>query len=184
MEFRAAMMATTGAGLIAGCATTHADIAALERALGAQASATVALEQWCRARDFAAEPKVLARMIPGTPPHEPEGLRARLGVSANEPLGYRHVELACGNRVLSVAHNWFVRARLTPAMNAALDASDTPFGKVAAPLGFMRETLDSRHGGEPGCPAGTVLSQIALLRLPTGKPLAYLTECYTPGAVE
>jgi hypothetical protein len=36
--------------------------------------------------------------------------RARVG--ATEPLGFRHVRLACGNVVLSDAQNWFVPARL------------------------------------------------------------------------
>lgn len=171
------------AAALAGCAGPHADTAALERTLGEHASATAALEQWCAARGLAPDPRITATVLPGERPPLPSGLRARLAVGPGQPLGYRHVRLACGARVLSVAHNWFVRARLTREMNAALDTSDTPFGKVAAPLGFTRETLDSRHGGEPGCPAGTVLSQIALLRLPGGAPLAFLTECYTAAAL-
>ncbi|MFM5886291.1 MAG: hypothetical protein ACKOQ3_13365, partial [Novosphingobium sp.] len=67
--------------------------------------------------------------------------------------------------------------------NAALDTSDVPFGKIVGPLRFARETIDSRKGGEPGCPPGVVLSQIALLRLPDRQPLALVTECYTRAAI-
>ncbi|WP_423141979.1 hypothetical protein ACOYW6_01025 [Parablastomonas sp. CN1-191] len=169
---------------LGGCSAPDGSVAALERMLAAHDSATVALEQWCTARGFAADPHITARRVAGDPPAEPARLRQRLGVSAAAPLGYRHVELSCGDRVLSVAHNWYAADRLTPEMNAALGAGDVPFGKIAAPLAFRRETLDERRGGEPGCPAGTVLSQIALLRLPSGAPLAFLTECYTRAALD
>ncbi|MBS0476469.1 MAG: hypothetical protein JSR28_15165 [Proteobacteria bacterium] len=178
------MTLIASAGLVTACAAQHEDIAALERTLGSTPSATRALEAWCAARGFAEQPVVIARRIAGDAPREPSDLRARLGIGADAPLGYRHVELACGSRVLSVAHNWYRRDLLDPAMNQALDGSDAPFGKVVGPLRFSRETLDSRHGGEPGCPAGTVLSQIALLRLPGGQPLALVTECYTRAAIE
>ncbi|MBS0482650.1 MAG: hypothetical protein JSR96_10975 [Proteobacteria bacterium] len=171
------------AGLLSACSADRNDIAALERALGSTPSATRALEDWCAARGLADNPVVVARPVPGPAPDEPDGLRARLGVGAETALGYRHVELSCGARVLSVAHNWYRRDLLSQAMNAALDTSDTPFGKVVSPLHFTRETIDSRHGGEPGCPAGTVLSQIALLRLPDGRALAMVTECYTRAAL-
>jgi hypothetical protein len=100
-------------------------------------------------------------------------------LGADGPIGYRHVRLSCGDVVLSEAHNWYLPGRLTPAMNAALAASDTPFGKVAAPLHFTRRPLDSRRGRAPACPADTVLSHRALLRLPDGQPLALVVECYT-----
>lgn len=114
---------------------------------------------------------------PATP--EPADARALLQVPPAAPLGYRHVGLSCGGRTLSVAHNWYVPERLTPAMNATLAATRTPFGKVAAPLDFRRERLDSRRGARPECPADTILSHRALLRLPDGRPLALLVECYT-----
>lgn len=112
-------------------------------------------------------------------PAEPADARRLLGLPADAPLGYRHVRLSCGKATLSVAHNWYVPARLTPAMNATLSGTRTPFGKVAAPLGFKRERLDARRGPRPECPADTILSHRALLRLPDGRPLALLVECYT-----
>lgn len=178
------MTLASAAGLASACTADQQSIAALERALGSNPSATRALEDWCAARGLAADPVIVARRLKGEAAPEPEGLRARLGVSAETPLGYRHVQLVCGDRVLSEAHNWYVRERLTADMNAALDTSDTPFGRIVGPLGFTRETLDSRKGGEPGCPSGVVLSQIALLRLADGRPLALVTECYTRAAIE
>lgn len=177
------MAIASAAGLASACAADQQSIAALERALGSNPSATRALEGWCAARGLAESPVIVARRLTEGHAAEPNGLRTRLGVNADAELGYRHVQLVCGDRVLSEAHNWYVRDRLTAEMNAALDATDTPFGKVVGPLGFVRETIDSRHGGEPGCPPGVVLSQIALLRLPDGRPLALVTECYTRAAI-
>ncbi|MFC0588555.1 hypothetical protein ACFFF7_03940 [Novosphingobium aquiterrae] len=177
------MTLASAAGLASACTADHDSIAALERALQSNPSATRALEGWCAARGLDDHPSIVARRLKGEAGPEPEYLRARLGVTGDAQLGYRHVELVCGNRVLSVAHNWYLREHLSAEMNAALDGSEIPFGKVVAPLRFTRETIDSRHGGEPGCPPGTVLSQIALLRLPDGRPLALVTECYTRSAI-
>lgn len=145
--------------------------------LAAHDSATAGLEAWCRARGLADPPTVAARRLPAPHAAEPADLRALLGVAAETPLGYRHVALACGNRVLSLAHNWFVPALLSEAMNAALASTDLPFGKVAAPLGYAREALPPppRDWGPPG----TIQVGRALLRLPDGRPLALVIECYT-----
>lgn len=149
-----------------------------EATLAAQDSATAALGTWCAARNFAAPATVSAAVLPGGTHSAPIDLPALLQSQA--ATGYRHVRLSCGGRVLSEAHNWYVPARLTPAMNAMLAASDTPFGKVAAPLRFTRERLSSQRGAGTGCPADTILTHRALLRLPDGAPLALVTECYTP----
>ena len=106
-------------------------------------------------------------------------IRATLGVSANEPLAFRHVRLRCGDRVLSDAKNWYVPARLTPAMNTTLATTRTPFGTVVRPLGFKRERLESQRGRAAECPAGTVLSHKAVLRLADGRGISFVAECYT-----
>jgi chorismate-pyruvate lyase len=105
-------------------------------------------------------------------------LRTALGVSEDDVLGYRHVQLVCGDAVLSQAHNWYVPARLTAAMNEQLDQTDLPFGRVAASLGFTREAIASARRGDPACPAGAISTHRALLRLPDGAPLAMVVECY------
>lgn len=178
------MNLAASAAMLSGCTTHGQTVTALENALAATPSATRALEQWCAARGLAENPVIVARQLKGERAPEPAGLRERLGVPADAALGYRHVELVCGDRVLSVAHNWYVRERLTAEMNSALDTTDTPFGKVVGPLRFTRETIDSRHGPEPTCPTDTVLSQIALLRAEGGQPLALVTECYTAATLD
>jgi hypothetical protein len=163
-----------GVAMLTGC--TSPELPAFERTLAAQDSATAALGQWCAMRHLAEPARISA-----SPVHDadapPANLRALLGADA--AVGYRHVRLSCGSVVLSEAHNWYLPGWLTPAMNATLAASDTPFGKVAAPLHFTRQPLDSRRGRAPACPADTVLSHRALLRLPDGEPLALVVECYT-----
>ena len=171
--------ATLAALALAACAAPQPDLLdRFEATLAAQDSATAALAAWCEQRRIASPARISAAVLPGGMHADPADLPALLQLTA--PPGYRHVRLSCGGRVLSEAHNWYVPARLTPAMNAALAASDVPFGKVAAPLRYTRQRLSSQRGAGPGCPASTILTHRALLRLPDGAPLALVTECYTP----
>ncbi len=166
---------------LAGCAKDR--LPRLQKALAASDSATVALGQWCAARDIARPPTIRAIADRGaTSPPSPQ-VRAALGVSPGEPVAYRHVRLACGGTVLSVAHNWYVPARLAPDMNDALETTDTPFGKVVGPLGFRRERLAEQRGRMNECPAGTVLSHRAVLRIPDGRAISLVVECYTQANV-
>jgi len=155
-----------------------------EATLAAHDSATLALEDWCTRRAIAPRAQVSATLVeaqttaaagPATPPE----LRARLGVVPGEALGFRHVRLDCGGVILSEAFNWYVPALLTPEMNRTLADTRIPFGKVAAPLAYRRELIEARRGAAGGCPPGVVLSHRALLRMPDGRPLALLVECYT-----
>jgi hypothetical protein len=86
---------------------------------------------------------------------------------------------------LSEAQNWYVPARLTPAMNAVLDTSDTPFGTVVAPLHITRRTLAAdmlwRHGAKPP-PA--LFRHRALVLDGAGRPIAEVIETYQRAAVE
>lgn len=175
------MAATVLAALMAGqaAACTSPRLTQLETTLAANDSATAALGQWCAVRGFADPPAITAAPVKDGGAAEPGDARQLLDTPPGQPLGYRHVRLACGNLVLSEAHNWYVPARLTPLMNAALAQTDTPFGKVVSSLHFTRERLASQRGRGPGCPAGTVLTHRALLRLQGGRPLALVVECYT-----
>ena len=164
--------------VLGGCA--GAQLPALEQTLAAQDSATAALGQWCAARHLAEPARITARPAYDADAPPPADLRQLLGATTNDGIGYRHVRLSCGPVVLSEAHNWYLPSRLTLAMNTALTTSDTPFGTVVAPLHFTRQRLDSRRGAAPGCPARTILSHRARLRLPDGRPLALVVECYTP----
>ena len=154
-------------------------LAAFEAALAAHDSATEALRSWCEARGIASPAQIMARPVSGPPAKPPKGLRRLLGVGLRETLGYRHVELTCGACVLSSAHNWYVPGRLTAEMNAALAATQVPFGRIAAPMNYRREPLEVLSAPPRGCPAGTICAHRALLRLPDGRPLAYVLECYT-----
>jgi hypothetical protein len=138
------------------------------------------LGEWCRVRGIADPATIKARSVAGEDLPASVEVRHLLQVGDSEPLAYRHVRLSCGASVLSVAHNWYVPARLPTEMNHALATSDTPFGRVIAPLGFSRERLASTRGAAPGCPRDTVLSHRAVLRLPDGRPISLVVECYTP----
>jgi hypothetical protein len=153
-----------------------------EQALASTDSATAALAHWCAARGIAGDaeagPVIRAVQVADTPPALDAEARTLLAVGPNEPLGYRHVRLMCGGQVLSDARNWYVPARLTPAMNHELTSGERPFGAVIAPLHFTRERLDSRHGAGTDCPADTILTNRALIRARGGEALALVVECY------
>jgi hypothetical protein len=165
--------------LLASCATPRQrEFTSFEAMLGAQDSATVGLSRWCAHKQFSTRPAIRAERIIGDAAPPPRDLARLLALSDGSRPGYRHVRLSCGGITMSEAHNWYVPARLTERMNDLLDHSDTPFGTVAAPTGFVRQRLDSAKGAMPSCPRGTILSHRALLRLPDGSPLALVIECY------
>jgi hypothetical protein len=154
-------------------------LARFERTLAANDSATAALTGWCAARGIAQPAAIRALADRGARESASPAIRAALGVAPDEPVAFRHVQLLCGTAMLSDAKNWYVPARLTPAMNTTLESSETPFGTVVRPLGFRRERLASRRGRAAECPAGTVLSHKALLRLADGRAISLVAECYT-----
>ena len=123
-------------------------------------------------------------------------MRAALDVKPDEKLGYRRVQLKCGDHVLSEADNWYVPARLTPDMNHALETTDTPFGKAVAALHFRRHTLSAdllwrplRRAGRWARPRseecgalaipGHVLEHRAVLSTADGEPFSEVVETYT-----
>lgn len=165
--------------LLLGAASPAATVDEFEQTLAAQDSATAALRQWCAARQLAPVPEIRATVVSGRTTSPPGDMKHILALKPDERLGYRHVKLSCGDKVLSVAHNWYATSRLTAEMNHRLDESDAPFGQVTAPLGFTRERLEGERGAADYCPAGTILSHRAMLRLPDGRGLAYVVECYT-----
>lgn len=155
-----------------------------EKALAAHDSATAALSEWCAARGIAEPPTIRAIADRAAPEPASAATLAALGVRPGEPLAYRHVRLMCGAKTLSDAKNWYVPARLTAAMNRTLETTETPFGKVVAPLGFRRERLAAQRGRSADCPAGTVLSHRAVLRLGDGRAISLVAECYTRANLE
>jgi len=159
-------------------------------------SATLTLERWCETRGLASPACIVAERLHG-PRVEPSiEQRQLLGVSASDPIRYRRVRLRCGDRVMSDAHNWYVPARLTAAMNRELETTDVAFGRVVRSLNFRRRTLSSRLLWSPFLPAraadeglardGTrqvipphVLEHHAVLALPDGTPFSVVVETYT-----
>lgn len=165
---------------LAGCATPRqAGLREFEAALARQASATETLTSWCAARRLADPPVIRAVPVKGEAVAPSKEVLVALGVSSQSELGFRHVRLACGEVVLSEARNWYVPARLTPAMNQALQTTQTPFGRVVAPLGYTRDQRPPVRGSGNFCPEGTVVSQQAVLRLADGTPISVVSECYT-----
>ncbi len=161
---------------LAACAPT---LSRFESTLAADDSATAALGTWCAARGIAAPPTIHALADRSSYEAPSPATRAALGIGPEEPVAFRHVQLLCGTAVLSDARNWYVPARLAPGMHATLLMTGIPFGMVVRPLGFHRVRLESRRGRSPECPAGTVLSHKAVLRLADGRGISIVAECYT-----
>lgn len=125
--------------------TAYATAGLLNGRLLASRSATATLEAWCREHGLADPPTVVATRVNQNEKPPTEQQRAELQVGPDEPVRYRSVLLSCGERQLSHAENWYVPSRLTPEMNHALDTTNTPFGKVVAPLQPTRTTQDMRQ---------------------------------------
>jgi chorismate-pyruvate lyase len=158
-----------------------ATLAELDARLLAGGSATRTLESWCREHRLAADPRIVAERVRGADKPISAEQRARLGIDAAEPVRYRHVRLRCGTRILSEADNWYVPARLTPEMNAALDGSDVPFGTVVAPLGIGRRTLSTERLWQPGTTRAMpreLIRHRAIVHDRAMRPIAEVTETY------
>lgn len=149
------------------------------------ASATAVLEAWCAEKGLAGQARLVAhrQLGPGKVPSAEQ--RERLGVGEDEPIRYRHVRLACGDRVLSEADNWYVPARLTPEMNAALDGSDIPFGRVVRPLAPSRRLVAVQTFPLPAWPGpdAPLVRVDAVLVTRDGAPFCEVVETYLGAAL-
>lgn len=167
----------------------------------ASRSATATLERWCRDHALASEPRVVAEVMTGEPRAPDAEQRQRLRADSGEVVRYRRVRLRCGDHVLSEAENWYLPGRLAPEMNHALDTSDTPFGRVVAPLEPYRQTFAARllwlplpEGWErssqpvPACLStgplavpDALFEHRALVLARDGRPIAEVHEVYQGG---
>jgi chorismate-pyruvate lyase len=172
-----ALLVLPAALLAAACHTAppQAGLQSLNRELLTHDSATAVLEQWCAGHRLAPEPRIRAERVGGVEAPPSPAVRRALRVGPTEPVRYRHVRLRCGAVVMSEADNWYVPARLTPAMNATLAATDEPFGRVVQPLSFTRTRLAMER---PRGRSAVVLIHRAVLRLPDGTPFSYVVEAY------
>lgn len=161
-------------------------IEALQSRILSGHSATAVLEAWCAERGLSADPRLVARRVPGADKSFDAAQRRRLGLSPDEPVRYRRVRLACGAHVLSEADNWYVPSRLTPAMNAALDETDAPFGRVVRPLEPTRRNVALRPLHDPAAarpgPDDPLFEVDAVLATGAGLPFCEVAETYL-GAV-
>ncbi len=107
-------------------------------------SATAALERWCRDHELADPPTIVAALMREVKKPATSEQRQRLQVSERDAVAFRHVQLRCGDRVLSEADNWYVPARLTAEMNRVLETTDTPFGRAVQSLEPYRSTFSAR----------------------------------------
>jgi len=151
-------------------------LAELRQRLLDGASATATLEAWCREHGLAAAPLRALRV--DQPCRPPQAVLEALRVQHEDDVAHRHVQLVCGTRRLSEADNWYVPARLTPAMQQRLLGTDTPFGRVVAALGFHRDTLSAHIHWPPVGDSGRVLQVQALLRDRRQRPISYVIESY------
>jgi hypothetical protein len=125
---------------------TRVEAVALVQTLNAEIlasrSATLTLENWCRDHGLAGmgDPKLVARLSAIEPKVPTAEQRHRLGIGSEVEVKYRHVQLMCGDQILSEADNWYVPSRLTAEMNRLLDTTSTPFGKAVMDLKPFRQT--------------------------------------------
>lgn len=147
-------------------------------------SATATLQHWCAEHHIAAAARISAIALPTAPVPPTPAQRALLQVGDDEPIRFRHVQLRCGPVVLADAENWYVPARLSEAMNRALDATDTPFGVVVHDLDFHRRRLEARLLWSPPQPMPeAVLLHRALLVRADGQPFSLVQETYLRDAL-
>lgn len=161
----------------------------LSAKLLANKSATAVLEKWCADHAIGDGAMIVARPLGGPYCAPSAHTRARLKIGADTEIRYRNVALMCGDTLLSVAQNWYVPERLTPAMNEVLTSSETPFGKVIAPLNPTRQTLSVTLQWEP-CETGldgaipkNLLEHRAILSSEEGLPIAGVIETYQRGVL-
>ena len=109
----------------------------------ASRSATLTLEKWCNEHGLAGvgDAKVVARSTGFERKLPTTEQRHRLGIGPEVEVKYRHVQLLCGDQVLSEADNWYVPSRLTAEMNRVLETTATPFGKAVMDLKPYRQTF-------------------------------------------
>jgi chorismate-pyruvate lyase len=164
--------------------------------LGAR-SATFTLDRWCADHKLAGETKIRARLVREIDKPVSAEQRHRLQVDHNEQVKFRHVELTCGDRVLSEADNWYVPSRLTAEMNRLLETTDIPFGRAIADLKPFRQTFSveihwkplddgwelrpptSDHPRQELAIPAKLFEHRALLFTPDLKPISEVDETYT-----
>ena len=164
----------------------------LNARLLASHSATSTLEQWSLERPSAGKAAIRARRVAGIDKPASSAQRERLEVARRERVIYRRVELACGERVLSEAENWYVPGRLTAEIREILARSDTPFGRAVLDLNPVRKTFAAEVFWRPEDGSGPLeqpgsefavpwrlFQHRALVYGSDGRPFSEVSETYT-----
>lgn len=183
----------------AGRLAVLAELQTLNADLLSHPSATLTLERWCARHRMSTEARVVADRKADVALPASQEIRNQLEVGPNDRVAYRHVELRCGEHVLSKADNWYVPARLSEEMNHLLQTTDTAFGRVVQPLHFQRRTVAARllwsplpedwdtsgaaigNGGESGrlVIGDNLIEHRAILTRGDGSPFSFVVETYT-----
>lgn len=148
-------------------------------------SASAVLADWAGSDRPHGHAPLTARKLQGPDRPTTADLRARLDVEEREPIHHRRVCLVATGRVMSVAENWYVPARLSAAMLTELTQGATPFGKVIAELEPRRKTLSieqlvqMEEIAEGTRPPRWLLLVNALVIDKYGQPLCEVSEAYS-----
>ncbi|HUD92238.1 hypothetical protein [Sphingobium sp.] len=186
----------------AGRLAVLAELQTLNADLLSHPSATLTLERWCARHRMAKEVRIVADRKTDVNLPASQEIRNQLQAGPKDRVAYRHVELRCGEHVLSKADNWYLPARLSEEMNHLLETTDTAFGHVVQPLHFKRRTVAARLLWSPlpedwdisgaAMADGTETSSLAIgekliehraiLTREDGSPFSFVIETYT-GAI-
>ena len=155
-------------------------IESLNRRLLESQSATATLEAWCADHCMARPAKIVARRIAGIERTPDPETRRRLGAVNGETVRYRHVQLMCGEHILSEADNWYVPARLPAEANIMLETGDTPFGKAIRSLRPTRLTISAEILWAPPTAVASASDEINPPRYLVEHRALVLTQDRTP----
>ncbi|HWF00028.1 MAG TPA: hypothetical protein VG248_09555 [Caulobacteraceae bacterium] len=158
----------------------------LDAQLRAEPSASLVLTTWCRERGLMGPADTLRAIASDQTGPEPASLRRDLRIGPGQSVRRRHVQLLCGEHVVSQADNFYLPGRLTPAMNHDLETTGHPFGIVVRDLHFTRRRLEAGTppsaaaclAGKGVGAAGAVLRHRALLTGADGSPFSEVVETY------
>lgn len=174
-----------------------AQVESLNAELLSHDSATATLQAWCDVYGVVPGTRIRALRGSGEQKSADPSVRADLHAGPGELIAYRHVQLTCGDVVLSQADNWYRPERLTPGMNNALENTDTPFGVVVRTLNFHRRTLAAdvlflplprgweakswpqRQTTRPLQVPAEILRHRAVLTAADGEPFSLVSETYS-----
>lgn len=155
----------------------------LAAALRVTTSVTWTLEKWCEKQGLVTPPAHIQACVESVPQLPvPEAFQGAF--PAGERLRHRRVDLTCQGLSLCHADNWYAPSRLSPKMNARLEKTREPFGRVVRQAGIHRRTLDCRvlwteEAPPPSSAHTPVISVLAFVCRKDGVALSLVQEICT-----